>query len=548
MFEAFKKYAVFSGRASRSEYWLFMLFVLTVNFVLIVWNMISYNQNVLEILLAYFFDYISYHTLDYGSYIPIISDLFYNLKRWLGAAFCFAVGFLFFSFQPFIFIVGVVFVFAFIELSQYHIDFATQTLPSILLLSFNLMVFIPSLSVFCRRMHDIGRSGYNWFWSFNFIISIPIVLLLKWISWSDVIFAIVGLIQMLIWYFIFARLFEGGDLNENKYGANPINEKECEINTKFLDKNDEDVLTQDEKHFLHILNVLPQFGVLILAISMILVSVCVMFFAKNKEFNKELVASYYYKVITSTDTTEYRVENEYDSKGNLTKKSVYYYNGCIYKDRPAKSFYEHDAKGNVIEELQCAACGGNWFYGREYEYDSTGRKVKANNHLKSIWVIGDTTYYEYDSKGNLTKEITYTYNGGSYWSSNYDIIVDSKTIEYEYDSKRNKIREIIYTYNHSWSDESSDYDSIIVDSKTIKYEYDSKGNKTKEITYDKNGVEKSRTEYEYDSKGNKTKEITYDKNGVEKSRTEYYFYNYIKQWELKVKDLLPKEQETIVCG
>jgi len=253
-----------------------------------------------------------------------------------------------------------------------------------------------------------------------------------------------------------------------------------------------------------------------------------------------LVESYIYIETAKSGTTKYRVKNEYDSKGNLTKKSVYN-NECSLKDMPANSFYVYDSNGNVVKELQCAACGGNWFYGREYEYDSTGRKVKANNHLKGVWVIGDTTYYEYDSKGNLTKEITYTYNGGSYWSSNYDIIVDSKTIEYEYDYKGNMTKEI-------WSPDYDDSIIMIVDSKTIEYEYDSKGNKTREITYDKNGVEKSRTEYEYDSKGNKTREITYDKNDVEESRTEYYFYNYIKKWELKVKDLLPKEQEDIGCG
>ena len=30
---------------------------------------------------------------------------------------------------------------------------------------YNLAVFLPSLAVFVRRMHDIGRSGWNFFWA-----------------------------------------------------------------------------------------------------------------------------------------------------------------------------------------------------------------------------------------------------------------------------------------------------------------------------------------------------------------------------------------------
>ena len=29
---------------------------------------------------------------------------------------------------------------------------------------YDLFVFLPGLAVFVRRMHDIGRSGWNWFW------------------------------------------------------------------------------------------------------------------------------------------------------------------------------------------------------------------------------------------------------------------------------------------------------------------------------------------------------------------------------------------------
>lgn len=40
----------------------------------------------------------------------------------------------------------------------------------------NLALFLPSLAVFVRRMHDIGRSGWNFFWSFLPIIGWIILL------------------------------------------------------------------------------------------------------------------------------------------------------------------------------------------------------------------------------------------------------------------------------------------------------------------------------------------------------------------------------------
>ena len=35
---------------------------------------------------------------------------------------------------------------------------------------FNLLIFVPGLAVFVRRMHDINRSGWNYFW-----ILLPII-------------------------------------------------------------------------------------------------------------------------------------------------------------------------------------------------------------------------------------------------------------------------------------------------------------------------------------------------------------------------------------
>ena len=59
---------------------------------------------------------------------------------------------------------------------------------------FSLAVLVPGLAVCWRRLHDIGKSGANWFWVF-----LPIV----------------GVIMLLVW---FCKDSQPGD---NQYGPNP---------------------------------------------------------------------------------------------------------------------------------------------------------------------------------------------------------------------------------------------------------------------------------------------------------------------------------------
>ncbi len=59
---------------------------------------------------------------------------------------------------------------------------------------YNLAVFIPGLAVAWRRLHDIGKSGANWFWIF-----LPIA----------------GAIMLIVWY------CREGDPGDNAYGSDP---------------------------------------------------------------------------------------------------------------------------------------------------------------------------------------------------------------------------------------------------------------------------------------------------------------------------------------
>ena len=54
--------------------------------------------------------------------------------------------------------------------------------------------WIPQLSVGARRLHDIGKSGWNQLWALT----------------------LVGIIPLIIWW------AKDGDSNENQYGPNPL--------------------------------------------------------------------------------------------------------------------------------------------------------------------------------------------------------------------------------------------------------------------------------------------------------------------------------------
>ncbi len=65
----------------------------------------------------------------------------------------------------------------------------------VLLCIYGLIALIPSISVFVRRMHDIGRSGW-WYW----LALVPLV----------------GVIVLLVF------LLTGSDRGENQYGPEPL--------------------------------------------------------------------------------------------------------------------------------------------------------------------------------------------------------------------------------------------------------------------------------------------------------------------------------------
>ena len=84
---------------------------------------------------------------------------------------------------------------------------------------YGLVVFIPSLALLVRRVHDFGKSG--WFvlvMIFAPFISFVIAGFLGESSLAD-LFIIIGLALFI--YFIFLPIFKKGDEGENAYGSDP---------------------------------------------------------------------------------------------------------------------------------------------------------------------------------------------------------------------------------------------------------------------------------------------------------------------------------------
>lgn len=86
---------------------------------------------------------------------------------------------------------------------------------------YGLVVFIPSLALLVRRVHDFGKSG--WFvLVIIFAPTIALIISLLFIQTSKelgMLFLAIAL--ALFFYFIFLPIFKKGDEGENAYGSDP---------------------------------------------------------------------------------------------------------------------------------------------------------------------------------------------------------------------------------------------------------------------------------------------------------------------------------------
>jgi uncharacterized membrane protein YhaH (DUF805 family) len=141
-----RHYADFSGRARRKEYWMFMLF-----------SMIT--AIVIGVLMILVFMLTKNHY--YNELIP------YGLSEEQVRA---------------------------VQIGNLNYMKAIYNVSSIVYLSYSIIMILPSMAVAVRRLHDIGKSGWNFF-----IGLIPLV----------------GAIILIVWY------CKDSEAGENQWGATP---------------------------------------------------------------------------------------------------------------------------------------------------------------------------------------------------------------------------------------------------------------------------------------------------------------------------------------
>ncbi len=179
---------------------------------------------------------------------------------------------------------------------------------------------------------------------------------------------------------------------------------------------------------------------------------------------------------------------EYNRKGNLIIESSYDSEERLERNK----VYEYDENGNE-DEVSLYDGGGNLLSRHVYKYDNQGNRIEENLYessetlqLKSISTYGDhgdmlqTDYYRSDGKRFSVKT-------------------------YEYDHKGNKTKEV----TRSTLEDDVDYERVDV------YVYDDDGNMVEEAMCGLDEHLLLRWVYGYDERGSKVKETCYRGDSVD---------------------------------
>ena len=215
-------------------------------------------------------------------------------------------------------------------------------------------------------------------------------------------------------------------------------------------------------------------------------------------------------------------EYEYNDQGNLIKKTGYDETGAV------SDVMEYDIHGNQISEIYYREGSVDLALEYKNEYDDKGCMVKTTVTFIDDGALRNTMEYEYDSKGNLIKEVEYFADGNEGSVCEYDdkgnmtklivriqsvsgeiVSYSPNTTEYEYDSHDNITKQTTYTEEGTF---------VYVK----EYEYDD-DRIMKKTNYEEDGSLYSVMEYEYDSHDNLIKEVSYDEDGSEDYIIEYEY-------------------------
>jgi uncharacterized membrane protein YhaH (DUF805 family) len=99
---------------------------------------------------------------------------------------------------------------------------ASENTFNICMAAFQLLLFIPSLSLTARRLHDIGKSGWFMLSPLGALfLTILVIYLLNDLSLWYLYFAPLFLFYLFYYYLI---LIKKGDIGDNQYGPDPKTE------------------------------------------------------------------------------------------------------------------------------------------------------------------------------------------------------------------------------------------------------------------------------------------------------------------------------------
>lgn len=199
----------------------------------------------------------------------------------------------------------------------------------------------------------------------------------------------------------------------------------------------------------------------------------------------------------------YEYGYEYDGDVLLMEsKTNYDENGQITWEQVTK--YEYNNQGDLIWEIR-ATDDGEEMYSQitEYVYDEFQNLLSVTGYNESGNISGMSQEYEYNTNGELIKEISY-YNDRNICS----------VTTYEYYETGELFKEIYYDYDH----DSQEIHYVIED------EYDLSTNLTRNVYYDSDGYIETNM-YEYDSFGNEIKSTNYIGESVEEILVSEYDAN-----------------------
>lgn len=228
------------------------------------------------------------------------------------------------------------------------------------------------------------------------------------------------------------------------------------------------------------------------------------------------------------------IKNEYDARGNFTRKSYYDNTDNLTKNNEgnAVTCYEYDDNGNETAmyflDEKGTPCTLNYKCARyEYTYDEQGNitKVRFKDTDGKLMMVGGIAGmdYSYDERGNILTEYPI--------GTNEKLAADKHETHRVYDERDNVTEESYFGVNGKTAVCEEGFHKA-------KYAYDSRNLRTQAEYYDKDeqlinikGQNYAVVKYEYDAKCNNTSLTYYRQDGTrgnDKNKVHKYFNQYDK--------------------